>query len=99
MLQPTSNMQRVLLAAIVISGLFFFGAAPAAAQEDCKEAIIKALNKDLTGVDLTGAVLIEADLTDADLTDADLMGAFVSKSTTKGVDFNDWIARGGRVMD
>ena len=37
MVQPTSNnrMQRVLLAAVLMTGLFLFGASPEAVQEGC----------------------------------------------------------------
>ena len=49
----------------------------------------KSGEKDLTGADLTGA----------DLTGADMSDAIVSRSTTEGVDFNDWISLGGIVVD
>ena len=53
----------------------------------------------LTGAKLTGAILAGADLTGAKLTGADMSDAIVSRSTTEGVDFNDWISLGGIVVD
>ena len=48
----------------------------------------------LTNADMTGA-----DLTKADLRSVKLTGATVSRSTTKGIDFRIWSARGGTVVD
>jgi uncharacterized protein YjbI with pentapeptide repeats len=52
----------------------------------------------LSGADLTSANLVETDLTGANLTDAILIDAKVSKSSTKGVDFDEWKKRGGIVL-
>lgn len=49
---------------------------------------------DLTGADLTGAILTNARLDGAILT-----GAIVSRSTTQGIDFEDWKRRGAIVKD
>lgn len=49
---------------------------------------------DLTNADMTGA-----DLSKADLRSVKLTGATVSRSTTKGIDFRIWSARGGTVVD
>ncbi|MCC6727623.1 MAG: pentapeptide repeat-containing protein [Saprospiraceae bacterium] len=61
------------------------------------------------GANLTGAELNDADLTGADLTGADLTnarldgailtGAIVSRSKTKGIDFEDWKSRGAIIRD
>lgn len=65
-------------------------------------------NANLNGADLSGAKLIKANLskanlTKANLTNADLNGtiltnATVSRKTTKGIDFEDWKKRGGKVI-
>jgi uncharacterized protein YjbI with pentapeptide repeats len=63
-----------------------------------------ATGSDLTKANLTKANMSRAnfsgaDLTGATLTDAILTGATVSRSTTKGIDFEDWKKRGGIVVD
>jgi len=54
---------------------------------------------DLSKADLTGANLSKANLTGADLRDIRRWDAVVSRSTTKGVDFDHWRSRGGKVVD
>jgi hypothetical protein len=51
----------------------------------------------LSGANLSGANFAGADLSNANLSMANLNAATVSSATTKGVDFNDWIRRGGNV--
>lgn len=52
----------------------------------------------LIKADLTKANLSKADITNADLSGAILTNAIVSRKTTKGVDFDDWKKRGGKVI-
>gem|GEM_PF-6291909 len=54
---------------------------------------------DLTGADLSGADLSGTDLTRANLTKANLTGAIVRRSSTKGINFDDWKKRGAIVLD
>lgn len=164
-------MQRIMIMAILMTGLFFFGAGQVRAQGDCNslpelvdrrdcwvkkaksgdkylsEAILSGVNlskvnlneanlkranlremnlsgANLSGADLTSASLSGANLNGANLNDAflkyaflseadlsganlsganfrnsDLSEAVVSRSTTKGVNFDDWKKRGGIVTD
>ncbi len=54
---------------------------------------------ELDDADLTGADLTGADLTNARLDGAILTGAIVSRSKTKGIDFEDWKSRGAIIRD
>ena len=145
-------MQKVMMMAVLMTGLFFFGAGQVKAQADCKSLVARSKKQrdcwvkkvidgeknlagaylkdaylfrvDLSGANLSGANLSRANLIDVDLTkvnlrDADLSGATLSgadlsgailsgailtdaivyRPTTKGVDFDDWIKRGGIVED
>ncbi|MCO6509224.1 MAG: SUMF1/EgtB/PvdO family nonheme iron enzyme [Aridibacter famidurans] len=59
----------------------------------------------LSYAELSGADLIGADLTNANLTGANINGAVVSRqnkggmSITKGINFEDWKRRGGKVVN
>jgi serine/threonine-protein kinase len=121
-------LSKIMIMAILMTGLLFIGAQSTAAREDCKNVgqlkiekvdadhpearkardcwvrKAKSGEKNLTGAWLTGANLSRANLAGAnlrfaDLTRANLTGAMVSRSTTKGVDFDDWQKRGGTVVD
>ena len=55
--------------------------------------------KNLAGAYLKDAYLFRVDLSGANLSGANLTDAIVYRPTTKGVDFDDWIKRGGIVED
>ena len=110
-------MQKVMMMAVLMTGLFFFGAGQVKAQADCKSLVARSKKqrdcwvkkvidgeKNLAGAYLKDAYLFRVDLSGATLSGAILSGAILTdaivyRPTTKGVDFDDWIKRGGIVED
>ncbi len=90
-------MQRVMMIAVMMTGLFFFGAGQAKAQADCNGLPNK--SKEQSDCWVTKAKSGDKYLSEANLSGADLSDAVVSRSTTKGVDFDTWRKRGGTVND